>query len=107
MTDERIKEEFGLFMARSVPIRDIDLSRTLTSSVGDVDNTMIQSHAVGFIGGLRTAERLAKIEALEEVLERSNRCYMAQSVREEIETMIAELKAAASDAGEMGKEEGE
>lgn len=38
------------------------------------------------------AERLVKIEILEEVLDRTDRCYMAQAVWEEIETMIAELK---------------
>ena len=39
-----------------------------------------------------SAERLVKIEILEEVLDRTDRCYMAQTVLEEIKTMIAELK---------------
>lgn len=92
MTDERIKEEFGLFMARSVPIRDIDLSRTITSSVGDLDNIMIQSHAVGFIGGFRAAERLSKIEALEEALIELQSSDSYEAFERSLNYMIAELK---------------
>ena len=46
----------------------------------------------GFYAGFRTAERLAKIEVLEELEERSRRCYMAQSVFDEISAMLKELK---------------
>jgi hypothetical protein len=93
MTNERIKEEFIGFMKKTVASRDVYLARRITCCVGDSENIIIKAQAVGFIGGFRAAERLAKIEELEEV-----RGFIDWEIFPEICRMIdrriAELKEA-------------
>jgi hypothetical protein len=60
MTDERIREEFDTWIS---DIECTDNERRFFNQYPSID----QPIAVGFYAGFRAAERLAKIEALEEV----------------------------------------
>lgn len=101
MTDERIKEEFDTWIS---DIECTDNERRFFNQYPSID----QPTAVGFYAGFRAAERLAKIEALEEVkrkTELKKDDYYADegtlgmnvaydSVIDDISSMIAELKEA-------------
>ena len=79
MTDERIKEEFDRFHSESHDYKDI------CKDYGQGDKAL---QAMAFFEGFRTAERLAKIEVLEEVLDIVDGAYPKQ----EILSMLSELK---------------
>lgn len=97
MTDERIKEELDTWIS---DVECTDNERRFFNQYPSID----QPIAVGFYAGSRVTERLAKIEALESVLDLVN-CGRTESILQDVDSMIAELKATASDAGETGKDE--
>ena len=80
MTDERIKEEYNKW----------SVSQTTDAEVAfyESDDGFKSDLLIGFYAGFRTAERLAKIEALEEVLDIVDGAYPKQ----EILSMLSELK---------------
>jgi hypothetical protein len=106
MTDERIKEEFEKYLDG-----DIDTKATMfgyhyeTNRKGS--KAGYKNMAQGFYAGFRAAERLAKIEVLEEVL-RSIRAmdeypvdeftcgkiYGYSEISDAIDSMLSDLKAA-------------
>ena len=88
MTDERIKESYDAWIldssttAHEMAFRD--------QAINDIEADIM----LGFYAGFRAAERLAKIEVLEEVREvfLSNGSKITTMVK--LERMIAELKEA-------------
>ena len=89
MTDERIKEEYDGWVCDG----ECTESEKRFFAQYPAEN---HPTAVGFYAGFRTAERLAKIEALEEVLKRWENMYCQDRESREtaVRSMIAELKEA-------------
>lgn len=89
MTDERIKEEYDVW------ISDVECTKIERRFFSQYP---VENHptAVGFYAGFRAAERLAKIEVLEEVLKRWENMYCQDRESREtaVRSMIAELKEA-------------
>jgi hypothetical protein len=83
MTDEKIKEEFEKWVQGDATPDESDF-------IESVNDPSWQCEAVGFYAGFRAAERLAKIEVLEEV-----RDYVINSIDPfaRIDEMLSELKA--------------
>lgn len=81
MTDERIKEEYDVWIS---DVECTENERRFFNQYPPID----QPTAVGFYAGFRAAERLAKIEVLEEVRDNAERGHFLAY----IEKSIAELK---------------
>ena len=84
MTDERIKEEFEKWFNN---ITNLDNEIRFSTSVGHKNGDS------AFYAGFRTAERLAKIEVLESVLDLVN-CGRTESILQDVDSMLSELKEA-------------
>lgn len=86
MTDERIKEEYDVW------ISDVECTENERRFFSQYP---AENHptAVGFYAGFRTAERLAKIEVLESVLDLVN-CGRTESILQDVEEILSELKEA-------------
>jgi hypothetical protein len=82
MTDERIKEEFEKFQDRRESNEELMFAIEVDPAIE------WREEALGFYAGFRTAERLAKIEVLEEVRDNAERGHILAY----IEKRIAELK---------------
>ena len=83
MTDEKVKEEFEKFEDNPIPKEAVAFSNDIGGS------SIATSDAPAFYAGFRTAERLAKIEVLEEVLSLVRCEYPFM----EVQSMIDHLKA--------------
>lgn len=60
MTDEKIKEEFDKWVPGDATTDEFDF-------IESINDPSWQCEAVGFYAGFRAAERLAKIEVLEDI----------------------------------------
>lgn len=91
MTDKRIKEEFEKWLEGTTTQEEADFANSFHHDYLDL--------AQGYLAGFRAAERLAKIEVLEDMLRMMDKLrffsicdYMEAKSR--IEAMISELKEA-------------
>lgn len=87
MTDERIKEAYDTWVS---DVECTENERQFFSQYPAIDRPT----AIGFYAGFRAAERLAKIEVLEETLKVCDECRFTQNVQAKVIEMLSELKEA-------------
>lgn len=67
MIDEKIKAEFEKYMGKIIPKDIIELSKKWSYNYPSFFQETAFELGIGYISGFRAAERLAKIEVLEEL----------------------------------------